>query len=165
MNELQKTIETVAIHELLARYTLSIDGHDSMAWAACFSEDGVFVMGDLALRGRAKLQAYADVHAQLGTRHITSSPLYTIAEDGLVATGRASAVLVAATPKGLRTIFAGFYEDQLAKVDGAWLIKRRATNSATIPDHPEIASHLADPDVAQLAQPLLDAWNRLGEPA
>ncbi|MEO1089357.1 MAG: nuclear transport factor 2 family protein [Pseudomonadota bacterium] len=165
MNDVHETIETVAIYRLLARYTLAIDARDPVAWAACFTEDGAFVSGDLQLRGRAKLRAYAEVHARLGTRHVTSSPLYAVAEDGLVATGQATTVVFAASPKGYVTIFAGLYEDLLVKIDGTWLIQRRVTTPTTIPDRPDLMVHVADPDVAELVQPLLDAWNRLGEPA
>src|SRR5262245_39876829 len=44
-------IEKLAIHELCARYCLTIDAQDSDGWAACFTDDGVFEFDGQAIRG------------------------------------------------------------------------------------------------------------------
>ncbi|WP_143731095.1 nuclear transport factor 2 family protein [Microbulbifer sp. GL-2] len=87
MDNLQKNIEKLAILDLLAQYTLTVDNHDSEGWASLFTENGRFENGNLMIKGREKLRQYLIIHSQLGTRHITSSPLYTISSDGQSATG------------------------------------------------------------------------------
>ncbi len=156
--------DRIEILDLLGRYCLTLDTRDLDGWVNCFTENGVFGTDERAIVGRNKIRAYAEVHAQLGTRHITSSPVYDVAKNGLTATGVASTVVTVATSKGFRILMTGGYRDLLEKVDGHWLIARRLVEFQCIPDDParDIPSH--DPDVAELYHRLIDAFSRLSQP-
>ncbi|GAB5373675.1 MAG: nuclear transport factor 2 family protein [Acuticoccus sp.] len=166
MDEVQRTIETLRIHERLSLYTLTIDGGDPAGWAACFTQDGAFSQGGLVIRGRDRLRAYAGIHNRtLGSRHITASPSDRIAGDGRSATGRSTTVVTVATRTGFRIAMTGAYTDTLAKVDGEWLIAQRTVTVEGLPEDPAFPMLSSDPEIETLAQPLLNAWRRLGEPA
>ncbi|WNZ57564.1 nuclear transport factor 2 family protein [Microbulbifer sp. MKSA007] len=74
MDEIQQLKDRLAISDLLARYTLTIDSNDARGWASLFTPNGRFEHGNIMIRGREKLERYAAVHSKLGSRHITSSP-------------------------------------------------------------------------------------------
>jgi ketosteroid isomerase-like protein len=162
VDELHICIEKMKILERLAVYTLTLDGKDAAGWANCFTEDGAFQQGDAVIRGRKKLRDYAQVHGRaLGSRHITASPDYRIEENGLVATGRSTTVVTVATPNGYKIAMTGSYKDVLRKVGNDWLIASRHVSVEELPDRPGYSMLEADPEIARLVQPLLDAWQRL----
>lgn len=166
MDEIQIYLEKFKILERLAAYTLAIDGKDPVGWANCFTEDGIFGQGDHAIRGRDNLRAYAEVHGStLGSRHITSSPCYQIDESGVIATGRSTTVVTVATPSGYKIAMTGFYQDELKKINNDWLISRRWATVEGLPKDPGSSMLAADPQMAEMVQPLLDAWQRLSEKA
>ena len=163
MEAIQPWIEKLKINDLLSGYTLSIDRHDPEGWANCFTEDGLFGFGDLCIRGRDNLRAYASVHASIGSRHLTSSPLYAIAEDGQSATGNATTVVTASTSHGYKIIFIGSYSDTLKKVEGKWRIAERWVKDEPLPSRPDFFVGTADPEIAEMTKPLFEAFQRLGE--
>jgi hypothetical protein len=156
--------DKLAIHELCARYTLTIDAHDIDAWARTFTEDGLFGFGDNALRGRDSIIEYGQVHRTLGTRHMNTSLLYEVDPGGRTAKGKSSVAMVLLTKKGYRVGFCGHYVDELRKVDGEWLFSSRWVVAETLPDDQGFDVVSADPDVISLVQRLLDAYERLGVP-
>lgn len=162
MDDIQPWIEKLKIFDLLAEYTLAIDRHDSEGWANCFTEDGFIGFGDRCIRGRKNLGEYARVHAQIGSRHLTTSPLYDIAGDCQSATGNATTVVAAATTSGFKTMFIGLYSDKLQKVDGKWLFTERCVRDEAIPDRPDFFAGLGDPDIVELTKPLFEAFQRIG---
>ncbi|GAA5441952.1 hypothetical protein Misp06_00113 [Microbulbifer sp. NBRC 101763] len=164
MDNLQKNIEKLAILDLLAQYTLTADNHDAEGWASLFTENGRFENGNLMIRGREKLRQYLIIHSQLGTRHITSSPLYTISSDGQSATGKATTLVIAATRHGYRTIMAGQYDDKLIKINNNWLFQCRRAEAFGLPEDPDFSVLTADHHTNKLINILLDAWDKLGEP-
>lgn len=164
MDEIQSHMEKLKIFERLSIYTLTLDGKDAEGWANCFTEDGIFGQGGKVIRGREKLRAYAEVHGRAaGSRHITASPHYEIDESGVAARGRSTTVVTFATPSGYKIAMTGWYEDELKKIDGDWLIARRLVSVEGLPNDPDYAMLAADPEMAELVQPLLDAWQRLSE--
>jgi hypothetical protein len=163
MDETAIWVEKLQIHELCARYTLKLDSHDIAGWASCFTEDGVFGFGGHAIRGRAKIAAYGDVHKNLGSRHINTSLCFDVEPSGQRATGRSAIVLVLATKRGYRTAFLGCYDDVLRKVDGNWLFSRRWVTADQLPIDPNFDLLAADEEMRALVQPLLDAYQRLGQ--
>lgn len=162
--EIRRAIDRIAILDLLGRYCLTLDGHDTAGWVNCFTRHGAFGGGDRAIVGHKNLQAYAEVHVRLGTRHITSAPVYDVADDGLSATGAASTTVTVATPRGFRVLMTGSYRDVLEKVDGHWLIARRSGAFDSLPGKPDQDVPALDPDVASMHQMLMDAFNRLSQP-
>ena len=161
---IQRVIDRLEISDLLGRYCLALDAHDLDGWVACFTDNGSFGDGERAVVGRKNLRAYAEVHARLGARHVTCSPIHQVADDGLSATGVASTLVTVATRQGFRVIMTGGYRDWLEKVDGRWLIARRWVEFQGLPDDPDhdVPSH--DPVVADMHRMLMDAFNRFSQP-
>lgn len=163
MNETQMWIDKLKIYELFSRYTLAFDRQDVDAIANCFTEDGIFGFGDRGLRGRDKIREYAKVHATIRSRHITASPVYEIDQAGNIATGQSTAILTVPTRTGYKVAFIGWYDDELKKVEGQWLISRRWVIDERLPEDPDFVVATADPEVAELVQPLVNAYRSLGE--
>ena len=120
-------------------------------------------LADQCIRGRDNLREYAKVHARIGSRHLTTSPLYEIGKDGKNATGNATTVVTAATAHGFKILFIGSYTDKLKKVDGKWLVEERWVKNEAIPGWPDFFVGSADPDIVAMTQPLYEAFHRLGE--
>ena len=163
MDDMRPWIERLKINDLISEYTLSIDRHDSVGWANCFTEDGLIGTGDRCIRGRSNLKEYANVHARIGSRHLTTSPLYVIADDGQSAIGTANTIVIASTSHGFKILFSGSYTDKLKKIDGQWLFTERWVKDEVMPNRPGFFSGSADPDVAELTKPLFEAFQRIGE--
>lgn len=158
-------LDRIEILDLLARYCLTLDARDLDGWVECFTENGAFGAADRAIVGRKDLRSYAEVHARLGARHITCSPVHQVAEDGLSATGIASTIVTVATPQGFRVLMTGGYRDWLEKVDGRWLIARRWVEFERLPDAPDIDVPSRDPDVAAMHQMLMEAFDQFSRAA
>jgi hypothetical protein len=155
-------IEKLAIQELCARYCHTIDSQDSEGWAGCFTADGVFEFDGWAIRGRAALAEYAEVHARvMRCRHLTLNCLYEVC--GERATGRSTTVVTLATEGGYKILGQGAYEDQLVKEGGQWRIANRRVRTDRLVADPQKPVNLADPDVAALVGHLLEAARRLGQ--
>ena len=156
--------EKLAIQELCARYCHTIDSQDAKGWAECFTADGAFEFDGWAIRGRAALAEYAEVHARvMRCRHMTLNCLYEVR--GNQATGRSTTVVTLATDGGYKILGQGGYEDQLVKEDGQWRIARRRLQTDRLVTEPQKPVNLADPDVAALVGHLLAAAQRLGQKA
>lgn len=164
MTDLELWVEKQKIYELCARYTLTLDGHDIEGWAQTFTEDGVFGFGDHGLRGREKIAAYGRVHQQIASRHLNTSLLFEIDASGERATGQSTTVASFATRQGYKVAFLGRYDDEVCKVDGNWLFSRRWVVADAFPEDRSCDLLAADPDLVPVVQPLLDAYQRLGEP-
>jgi ketosteroid isomerase-like protein len=163
MDELQTWVEKLKIFELFSEYTLAFDRQDAEGIVNCFTADGVFGFGDRGLFGREKIREYARVHATIRSRHLTTSPVYRIDEGGESATGQSTVVMTIPTPSGYKVGFIGWYDDELRKVGGKWLISRRWVTDERLPEHPDLTVATADPDVAKAVQPLIDAYQRIGQ--
>ena len=163
MDDMQRWIDKLKIHDLVAEATLSIDRRDLDGWANCFTEDGFVGFGDQCIRGRKNLREYAKVHASVGSRHLTTSPRYNIAADGQSATGAAISVVLAPTLHGFKILFSGGITDKLKKVNEQWLFTERWVKGDEIPGRPDFFAGSADPDVEALVQPLFESFERLGE--
>lgn len=164
MTELEILVEKQKIHELCARYTLTLDRHDIEGWANCFTEEAVFEFGDRALRGREKIAEYGQVHKELASRHLNTSLLFEVDSSGERATGQSTTVVTFATRQGCKVAFLGRYDDEVRKIDGSWLFSRRSVTADLLPEDPAFDLHGADPVLTTLTQRLLDAYQRLGDP-
>ena len=148
--------DKLAIQELCARYCHTIDGQDSDGWARCFTPDGAFEFDGHVVRGYAALRLYADTHTRvMRGRHMTLNHLYEVHGDR--ASGHATTVVSIATISGYKIMGQGGYEDDLLKVNGEWKIRyRRVKNDLLVAD-PTKQVNLADPDVAEQVQKLIDS--------
>ncbi|WP_310619896.1 nuclear transport factor 2 family protein [Flexibacterium corallicola] len=161
MDRLEELENRLAIIDLLSRYTWAVDSHNSEDWAATFTESGRYILGDMVIKGRRKLTEYAEIHSKVGTKHLTSSPLYSIAPDSMSATGKAYTTVLGATRKGFRILMVGDYHDELAKVDGSWLIECRRAEVLGLPDEPDFPVMTSNPETSEIIETLLDGMNQL----
>src|SRR5262249_10093909 len=105
-----------------ARYCHTIDSQDSAGWAQCFTTDGSFELEGWAIRARAALAEYAEVHAQgMRCRHLTLNCLYEVR--GSRAPGRSTTVVTLATEAGYKIFGQGAYDDEMVREDGQWRIE------------------------------------------
>jgi len=109
------------IRALLARYCFAIDSRDGVAWAALFTEDGVFdfklgepIQGPEALRDF--IASVPDDRC-----HLTANEIIEI--DGDRATVRAYALVTKESPPVISTV--GVYEDVLSRTPQGWRFSRR----------------------------------------
>src|SRR5262249_45844612 len=155
-----KWADKLAIQELCSRYCQTIDAEDSDGWAQCFIPDGAFEFDGNEVRGHAALRAYADTHRRvLRARHMTLNHLYEV--HGNRATGRATTVVSIATPGGYKIMGQGAYEDDLLKIEGEWKIRLRRVKNDYLVSDPAKPVNLADPDVAEQVQKLIDSAREL----
>jgi uncharacterized protein (TIGR02246 family) len=123
------TEDRASIRDLLARYCHNFDGGDADGVADLFTEDGVFdpgVPGFDPVEGREVIRGFVGSMPAGMVHHMTTDAVYDV--DGDVATGIASFLVVA---KGA-IVTTGRYHDDLARVDGAWRLRRRvAVGDAT----------------------------------
>lgn len=153
--------DKLAIQELFARYAHAIDDLDPAAWVAFFTADGIFQVGTRAMQGAAALRGYADVHVrEIRCRHMMSNFLYTVR--GNEAAGQCSMLATLATAGGYRIFAQGRYVDRLVRQDGVWRIAHRKVETDQLASNPTGITSIADPEVAVLVRPLVDAARKLG---
>ncbi len=158
----QEWIEKLAIQELFARYAHAVDNLDPEAWVQCFTPDGVFQVGNRAMRGQAALRGYAEVHVrEIRCRHLMGNFLYEIHGDE--AAGQCSMLATLATAGGYKIFAQGRYVDRLVKQNGQWKIAHRRVELDRLASDPKTITSTADPDVAVLVRALVEAAIRLGE--
>ena len=115
--------DKLEIQELITRYNHATDSGDAAAFAATFTEDGSFTMGENdPIQGRENLTKMASGGGGGGSRHWTAN--YVIEGEGNSATLRCY-VMVTRTQEGTKIGMTGLYTDELKKVDGAWLFSKR----------------------------------------
>ncbi len=155
-------VEKLAIQELFARYAHAVDNLDPEAWVRCFTPDGVFQVGNRAMRGQAALREYAEIHVrEIRCRHMMGNFLYEIHGDE--ATGQCSMLATLATAGGYKIFAQGRYVDRLVKRDEQWKIAHRLVELDRLASEPKKITSTADPDVAALVHTLVEAAIRLGE--
>ena len=131
------------------------------AWVACFTADGIFQVGTRAMQGAAALRGYADVHVrEIRCRHMMSNFLYEVR--GNEAAGQCSMLATLATAGGYRIFAQGRYLDRLVRQDGVWRIAHRKVETDQLASDPTGITSIADPEVAVLVRPLVDAARKLG---
>lgn len=120
-------IDRLLIRERMDAYIMSIDSHDNKAFAANFTEDGLYESPFGAAQGRPAIEAViAQWHGggiTTGKRHM-AGPLviHSLTSD----TARSSAsywIIDAANSPAI--VASGEYTDVLRKVNGQWLLEER----------------------------------------
>ena len=127
MKEMQEYIDKVAIKELISKHAITFDTGDSEGFANCFNEDAVWEAESLGgqWKGRKELRTICDAVDKLfpGSHHFTYNHVIDVKGDK--AHSICELMAFASTPEGIYPIIQGFYEDDLVKVDGKWLISHR----------------------------------------
>ena len=123
--------DKIEIQELVARYNRAIDSGDIEGWVDTFLPDGVFEgLVVPTFRGHDELRAFATAfwtepeYAEWrGAQHWTTNMI--IEGDGEGATLFAYHIMFTPNGAGGDPALMCAYDDELVKVDGRWLFKRR----------------------------------------
>jgi hypothetical protein len=122
-----------AIEERIAVYNQAIDQGRFEDFLACWCEDGVFDGLGGPYVGKAAIRAFTDRYDERyrlrlnGLKHFTVGIVSRIGVEGDMNRATSSSHLMMTTTgaKGAHLLFTGLYEDELRRVDGAWLFVRR----------------------------------------
>lgn len=110
------------IRELTGRYCHAIAKADASAIGDLFCKDGVFEMGERALRGRSALIEFYETASAAALLPFIHN--HVIELDGDEATGICS-VEIRITQDGEAFTAAGWYEDRYRREGGRWLFAHR----------------------------------------
>jgi hypothetical protein len=120
--------DRLAIADRLAACTQAGDARKADAYAACFTADGVLQL-DEAIKGREEIRAWMGGAAIIPqprsgapgfvSHHLTTCRIELTGDD----TAKARTYWLVTSTAGLD--HNGYYDDQLRKVDGAWLLAHR----------------------------------------
>jgi ketosteroid isomerase-like protein len=114
-----------AIRELTARYNHAFDDADPVAFAAQFTDDGVFdIVGKMVVEGREALE---DTVRKIGYGVVHATTDATVSIDGDMATQTCTLLVVSRTRDGAkqRLLGTGRYQDDLIRTSSGWLFSRR----------------------------------------
>jgi SnoaL-like domain len=115
-----------AIDQLVAGdYPRALDAHDWDAYAATYTADGEIALGDQSAKGRGGIKAFVGaLPADPRVIHVISNLSYEVAGDA--ATGGAYWQDIGLVDGKPGVVVAGHYDDELRKVNGAWLFSKRS---------------------------------------
>ena len=132
------SLDRAEIADLMARYLFAMDYHDADAYAECFTEDGVldYAMGTLEGREaiRAEAHVFRDKIAEIfkdsrgrpaKLRHLVHQKAIRLDGDRAWNTGLWWEMTNGGPEGSPATPSFGTYEDELVRVGGRWLFKRR----------------------------------------
>ena len=132
------TRDRAEIADLMARYLFAMDYHDADAYAECFTEDGVLDYAMGVQQGREHIRAEAKRFKEnVGTifvkadgspaklRHVIAHMAIRIEGDRAWNTGFWFEMADDGPEGALKMGSFGHYEDELARVAGQWLFRRR----------------------------------------
>jgi uncharacterized protein (TIGR02246 family) len=112
--------DVLEIQDVFARYTYLMDTNRLEEWYELFTTDCAYVVHGREYSGREGVREMVGLAAPEGT-HVVAAP--TIRVDGEHAAAAQTFIAISADKKSFRS---GWYEDELTKVDGRWLISVRA---------------------------------------
>jgi nuclear transport factor 2 (NTF2) superfamily protein len=150
---LERVEADLAIRRVLVDYAAFLDGRDYTRYAALFTIDGEWRNGAGTHRGREAIRAMlATVLGPEGAEnkanyHLVSNPQIDVTGATATATSRYLFIMRGADGQP-RPSLAGVYRDDLVRIDGRWLIRRRVA-SDVMPTPEEWAKFIA----AQQARP------------
>ena len=128
--------DRVAIHELLARYSHTIDGRDYDAWVDCFVPEGTLVSAVGSSSGHDALRQFAVEYEKSRARMPNARHYMTniaVDLDGDRATSRSYVQITVSEPRGVRVLFTGQYDDRLVRVAAGWrFLERRGIPDTSI---------------------------------
>ena len=127
LEELRACVDKMAIKELFGRYALAIDTGDAESWAAVFTEHGQYELFGNTTKGRPAIRDAIAGRPSGDERPHSQHRManHVIEIDGDTAHSVCEFCVIAERQGRIDTIVAGFYEDDLERVEGQWLIARR----------------------------------------
>ena len=134
------------IEDLMARYLFAMDYHDADAYAECFTEDGELDWAMGVARGREAIRAEAlSFRERIGEifkdssgaparlRHAVCHKAIRVEGDRAWNTGFWFEMTNVGPDGSILLPSFGVYEDELARVEGRWLFKRRKICNEFLP--------------------------------
>lgn len=133
MSNTGSTEDRLAIRELLEHYSDAVNQRDADSWGATWAEDSEWnlpvVPGMESIKGKANIvAAWVESMKLFPFVHMVGTP-GRIDVNGDRATMRSYTAEVATMQNGEEIRPRGQYNDELVKIDGQWLFKRRAFQS------------------------------------
>ena len=126
--------DRLALLEVEAAYARAFDGRDGEAWAALFTEDGIYqargrTPGEPgAPQGRAQLADYC-TSAPYDGLHLMHLPQLTIDGDDALSRVYLQFLGTWHGEDGATVDMSGYYDVRYRRVDGQWLIAHRVTTT------------------------------------
>ncbi|MEI9850610.1 MAG: nuclear transport factor 2 family protein [Sphingomonas sp.] len=125
--------DALAIERILVDYAALLDGRDYAGYAALFTPDGEWANAAVSNKGRDAIRAMLE--KMLGPAgapnrsnyHIVSNPRIALDGDRATATSRYLFVMRGADGRPVASL-AGIYRDELVRLDGNWMIRRRVAD-------------------------------------
>ena len=129
-----RTEDREAIEALMWRYARALDTWDADAYAAVYTEDGQFGVGENATRGRESLRNMIAAFTRSGNPpqlyHMTTDTWIEFIDETHAKHHSYWLTMRAATADAPAAVAAvGVGVDDLVKVDGEWLIRVRNVNA------------------------------------
>ena len=134
------------IEDLMARYLFAMDYHDADGYAACFTEDGELDWAMGVVHGREAIRAEAEsFRERIGEifkdsggfpaklRHVVNHKAIRVEGDRAWNTGFWWEMTNSGPDGSIALPSYGVYEDELLRVEGRWLFKRRKIDHAFLP--------------------------------
>ncbi len=135
---MQELIDKMAIKEVIARFSIAVDRGKVDDFVSIWTEDAVFEVGSVKFAiGHKELGELCAAIDRLlpGVHHTTSNHVIEI--DGDKAHSTCEVMAFITRPDQIHVAGQGFYEDDLVKVDGQWLLAYRKADAV----NPEVAAH------------------------
>ena len=116
-----------AIEELMWRYARALDTGNAEAYAATYTEDGEFTAGAASTKGRQALHdMIAGLGGDLGLLHMTADTWIEFVDDThAIHHSYWLTMRKAGGDQPAGVVAVGVGADELVKLDGEWLIRRR----------------------------------------
>lgn len=131
---MQTLIDRAKIEDMLTRYMTGL-GHSTIeAYVAFYTDDAELIMGDRRAKGRAAIfDAYKGIRAAAGAERaqahafntLLSNPLITVHGDRATVQLTFTEVITDTPQSAPRVLVQGREYDELARVNGQWLFKKR----------------------------------------
>jgi uncharacterized protein (TIGR02246 family) len=125
VNELERLTAIEEIRRLIATYAIAYDDKDWDTFAELWTDDAAFtVEGQGAWEGKQALLEFLTncLPADYDGKHMNSPSLIEVGPDGQSATARTDVVWIT---QAFENQIVARYNDQLVRVDGRWLFRRR----------------------------------------
>ena len=124
--------DRLQIHELTARYAWRLDTGDEEAFVACFCRDGELIWDVFATEGRWRgsealrgfIRFFRERPESAGRQHHVSNLVVMPTAAGVRARSYVAVALRRAEGPHLLNVM-GYYEDELERENGHWLLARR----------------------------------------
>ena len=142
----QYAADRAEIADLMARYLFAMDYHDADAYAECFTEDGELDWAMGVARGREAIRAEARSFAgKIGEifkdsegrpaklRHVVDQKVIRVEGNRAWNTGFWWEMTNGGPDGSIALPSFGIYEDELRRVEGRWLFRRRKIYNEFLP--------------------------------